>query len=209
LRPIVGQRFLVRSLGSRDRDHARLLAARYALAIGDLFRQLRRELAMPEPKVEDILRTMKAGGTRDLTLKGLVLPNGARVDEVVIDNDEDARLFKEQFGSFSTGSGPYRASPAYAVLVSERAEQYAKFLSNTHSKYQAATKRALQMLIDICGDRPPDDYDGAVIDHFEKRIAFLPKNPDKNKKYRERWAGRTFAQIADDVEQTCPGFPDQ
>ena len=51
LRLHIGQRFLVRSLGSRDRDQARLLAARYALAIGEMFRQLRKELAMPEPKV--------------------------------------------------------------------------------------------------------------------------------------------------------------
>ena len=200
LRPIVGQRFLVRSLGSRDRDHARLLAARYALAIGDLFRQLRRELAMPEPKVEDILRAMKAGGTRDLILKGLVLPNGAKVDEVVIDNDEDARLFKEQFGSLAPAPATFRAFPAYGVLASERAKQFCDYLSNKHDKYQAATKRVLQMLIDICGDRPPDDYDADAIDHFENRIRFLPKNPDKVKNHRERWAGRTFAQIADDVE---------
>ena len=48
LRPHLGQRFLVRSLGSRDRDLACLLAARYALAIGEMFRQLHKELAMPE-----------------------------------------------------------------------------------------------------------------------------------------------------------------
>ena len=155
---------------------------------------------MPEPKVEDILRTMKAGGTRDLILKGLVLPNGAKVNEVVIDNDEDARLFKEQFGSFAGASAPYRAFPAYAVLASERAKQYCDFLSNTHDKYQAATKRVLQMLIDICGDLPADDYEAHVIDHFEARIKFLPKNPDKVKNHRERWAGLNFAQIANDVE---------
>ena len=66
LRPHLGQRFLVRSLGSRDRDHARLLAARYAIAIGDLYRQLRQELRMPEPKVEDIIKAIQSGGTRDL-----------------------------------------------------------------------------------------------------------------------------------------------
>ena len=109
LRPIIGQRFLVRSLGSRDRDHARLLAARYALAIGELFRQLRRELSMPEPKVEDILKAMKSGGTRDLTLKvkGVVSPTGGMVEEIVINNDEDARLVKEHFPGLI--AGPARA----------------------------------------------------------------------------------------------------
>ena len=39
LRPTLGQRFLVRALDARYRDQARLIAAHYALAIGDLFRQ--------------------------------------------------------------------------------------------------------------------------------------------------------------------------
>lgn len=200
LRPIVGQRFLVRALGARDRDQARLIAARYALAIGELFRQLRRELSVAEPKVEDILKAIKSGGTRDLTLKvkGVVSPTGGMVEEIVINNDEDARLVKEHFPGLI--AGPARAYPAYGVLASERATQYCEYLSKTHDKYQAATKRVLQMLIDICGDRPPDDYDADAIDHFEKRIKFLPKNPDKIKNHRERWAKLNFAQIANDVE---------
>ena len=59
------QRFLVRALDARDRDQARLTAAHYAVALGDLFRQLRRELSMAEPKVEDIIRPIKSGWTRD------------------------------------------------------------------------------------------------------------------------------------------------
>ncbi len=62
LRPILGQRFLVRALDARNKDHARLLAAQYAVALGDLFGQLRRELSMAEPKVEDIIKAVQAGG---------------------------------------------------------------------------------------------------------------------------------------------------
>src|SRR5665647_1511936 len=40
LRPTIGQRFLVRSLGERVRDQARLIAAQYALGIGELFRAM-------------------------------------------------------------------------------------------------------------------------------------------------------------------------
>ena len=79
LRPTIGQRFLVRSLGERVRDQARLIAAQYALSIGELFRQLRKELSMAEPKVEDIIKAIQSGGTRDLTLKGLKAPNGTTV----------------------------------------------------------------------------------------------------------------------------------
>lgn len=69
LRPTLGQRYLVRSLAARDRDQARLVAAHYALTLGDLFRQLRKELFMPEPKVSDIIQTIKSGGARDLTIR--------------------------------------------------------------------------------------------------------------------------------------------
>lgn len=203
LRPIVGQRFLVRALGARDKDHARLIAARYALAIGDLFRQLRRELAMPEPKVEDILRKVKAGGTRDLIrVERMQLPNGAVAEGVVVDNEDELKAVVRHVGGAAPAiaPGPYRAFAAYAVLTSVRAKQYCEYLSTKHDKYQAATKRVLDILIDICGDRPPDDYDADAIDHFEARIKYLPKNPDKVKNHRERWAGKTFAYIADDVE---------
>lgn len=43
------------------------------------------------------------------------------------------------------------------------------------------------MLLDICGDLPPDDYEPALIDHFIQRIKFLPPNPEKNKEHRDRW----------------------
>ena len=90
LRPHLGQRFLVRSLGSRDRDQARLLAARYALVIGEMFRQLRRELAMPEPKVEDIIKAIQSGGTRDLIRMGkMTLPNGAVIEGLEVDTKDE------------------------------------------------------------------------------------------------------------------------
>ena len=173
LRSHIGQRFLVRSLGSRDRDHARLLVARYALVIGEMFRQLRKELAMLEPKIDDIVRTMKAGGTRDLIRLGkMLLPNGAVIEGLEVDTEDELKAVVKQASAIAPSPaavpspGPYRMFAAYGVLASERAKQYCDHLSNTHDKYQAATKRVLQMLIDICGDRAPDDYDPEAIDHF-------------------------------------------
>ena len=215
LRPHLGQRFLVRSLGSRDRDQARLLAARYALAIGELFRQLRRELSMAEPRIDDIVKTMKSGGTRDLTLEGLTAPNGTRVDRVVINNAEDAKLFKEQFGSVfdpvpappppvpswvQSSGGKFRRLAAHGVVISERVPPYLEYLQSRHEKYIQKAERVAQMLIDICGDRPPDDYEPEDIDHFIKRIKFLPLNPEKNKLHRDDWATMNFRQMNQDVE---------
>lgn len=56
------------------------------------------------------------------------------------------------------------------------------------------------MLIDICGDLPPDDYTPRIVDHFIERLAFLPLNPDKNKEHRQRWAKATFKQLTNEVE---------
>ncbi len=207
LRPHLGQRFLVRSLASRDKDQARLIAAHYALAIGELFRLLRTELSMAEPKIEDIIKTIQTGGARELTLKGLTAANGTKVDEVIIENAEDARLFKKHFGEVFKSSPQaaqhplkYRRMTAHGVLTSVRQAQYLTHLAPTHEKYQQSSMRVIQMLIDICGDLPPDDYEPDIIDHFIERLAFLPLNPDKNKEHRARWAKLNFRQLTDEVE---------
>ena len=51
LRLLVGRRYLVRALRARNRDEARLLAAQLAVAVGHLYRRLRGEVRMSEPKV--------------------------------------------------------------------------------------------------------------------------------------------------------------
>lgn len=88
--PHIGQRYLVRSLGSRDRDQARLTAAHYALVIGELFRQLRKELSVAEPKVEDIIRTIQSGGTRDLVrVAKISFPSGMILEGVETETQEE------------------------------------------------------------------------------------------------------------------------
>jgi hypothetical protein len=214
LRPHLGQRFLVRSLGSRDRDQARLLAARYALAIGEFFRQLRRGLLMAEPKVEDIIRTIQSGGTRDLTLKGVVALNGTRIEEAIINNELDAKLFKEHIGGdwtqaasalaipswVQTGGGKFRRLESHGGLTSKRLVSYLEYLETTHPKYKDSSERAAKMPLDICGDMPPDDYEPDTIDLFIKRIKLLPLNPEKNKLHRDRWSKMTFKQLANEGE---------
>lgn len=206
LRPVLGRRFLVRALDARDRDEARLIAARLALAVGDLYRQLRRELTMAEPKLSDVIASLQSGKARELIIKGLRTPTGVSVDEVHIDNAEDARLFKEQFGDvFKAPPAPapllvYRRLDAHGVRTSVRREQYVAYLQTTHSKYRQSAARVIQMLIDICGDLPPDDYTPEIIDHFVERIAYLPLRPEQNKQHRKRWATKNFKQLADEGE---------
>lgn len=110
LRPVLGQRFLVRALDARDRDEARLIAARLALAVGDLYRQLRRELTMAEPKVSDVIASLQSGKARELIIRGLRSASGDPI-EVQIDNAGDARLFKEEFGDVFKAPPPAPVAP--------------------------------------------------------------------------------------------------
>lgn len=212
LRPHIGQRFLVRSLGSRDRDQARLTAAHYALVIGELFRQLRKELSVAEPKVEDIIKAIQSGGTRDLIRVGrMQLPNGAVLEGLEVDTEDELKTVVEQASAAApappllpswvqTSHGKFRRFEAHGVLASARQVQYAEYLEKRHTKYQDKAVRVVQMLIDICGDLPPDDYEPEVLDHFIKRIKFLPPHPEKDKEHRDRWAKMNYKQLTNDVE---------
>lgn len=80
LRPVLGQRFLVRALDARDRDEARLMAARLALAAGDLYRQLRRGLTMAEPKVSDVFASLQSGKARELIIRWLRSASGDPIE---------------------------------------------------------------------------------------------------------------------------------
>lgn len=214
LRPVIGQRFLVRALDARDKDQARLVAAHYALAIGELFRLLRRELSMPEPKVEDILRTMKSGGIREaMTIRGLVSAEGQPV-EVVLDTPEDIKAFKKEYPGLiqapkaGTGYvppipiGAYRPSAEHGVVISKRIQEFEDEQKNNHrtKKYIDECKRAIEILIDICGDLPPDDYLPQTVTHFKSRVKWLPLNAEKGKANLKRWGGRTHAQRSEEVE---------
>lgn len=212
LRPHLGQRFLVRSLGSRDRDEARLLAARYALVIGELFRQLRKELGMPEPKVEDIIRAIQSGGTRDLIRVGrMELPNGAVLEGIEVDTEDELKTVVDQVSATAPAApempswvlnsgGKFRRLADHGVVISKRVKPYLEYLQERHPKYVQKAERVAKMLIDICGDLPPDDYEPDVLDYWIKRIKFLPTNPEKNKEHRDRWTKMNYLQIANDVE---------
>ena len=214
LRPILGQRFLVRALDVRDRDQARLIAAHYAVALGDLFRQLRKELSVAEPKVEDIIRTIRSGGTREaMTIKGFVSPTGQPL-EVVLDTAKDIRAFRKEYpyliqapGS-GTGyvppipAGAYRLSPEQAVVISQRVEEYKEQQKEDErtKKYIDECVKAIEILTDICGDLPPNDYTPEVVTRFKSRVKWLPLRAEVGKQNLKRWNGLTHTQRSNSVE---------
>ena len=60
--------------------------------------------------------------------------------------------------------------------------------------------RALEILKDISGDLPPDDYSPRIVDEFMERVKWLPRNPEKDKKNRDLWRKISFLQATHHVE---------
>lgn len=214
LRPVVGQRFLVRALDARDRDQARLTAAHYAVALGDLFRQLRRELSMAEPKLEDVIRTILSGGTREaMTIRGLVSNAGQPV-EVVLDTPKDVKAFKQQYPDLiqapgggtgylpATAAGSYRMSPEHGVVISKRIKEFEEQQREDErtKKYIDECLRAFDILIDLCGDLPPEDYKPETVTHFKSRVKWLPRNAIKGADNIKRWGKLSHSQRSHQVE---------
>ena len=119
LRPHLGQRYLIRALGARDKDEARLIAAQYAWVVGELFHKLRREICMPEPKPEDVIKALKSGSPRELiSITDTLTASGDKILTISMDTDEDAQIVKKQFGlsfadvgSHTVASSQFRMSP--------------------------------------------------------------------------------------------------
>jgi integrase len=208
LQPLFGKRYLVRALGARDRDGARLLAAEFAVEVGAAFRRMRQEGLMAKPpSVQDVLRNLQSDGARELVVRRG--PGGAIELDIQSDEDEARakRLYPEFFtkgGSVPTGpvDTRFRQRNAHAVPVSKRREGFIERLKDENStvKYQRECDDAIHMLIDIAGDLPPDDYDPDIIDNVVKRLGFLPLNPDKDPERRDYWKKRNHLERSREVE---------
>lgn len=91
LRPLVGQRFVVRPLRAPSGDAARLVAARMAVALSNAFELMREGLPV------DLKKTLDDAANKareELTVGTLSLPNGAVLTGVEINTPEDRALFK-------------------------------------------------------------------------------------------------------------------
>lgn len=89
----IGGHIHKRSLATRDTLTAQRLALSWVYA-----------LRMPKTlNIDDIVRSFKRGELSDLTVKGVSLPNGTKVESVEINNDEDQQRWREFMAT--TGGG--------------------------------------------------------------------------------------------------------
>lgn len=88
----VGSRYLVRPLHLPPGDAARLVAARLGLALSQAFDVMRKGIAVD---LEELLKRVREGELKELTLSDVVLPDGTRLGQAQIDSPEDAALFAD------------------------------------------------------------------------------------------------------------------
>ncbi len=88
----VGSLYLVRPLCAPVGDAARLVAARLGLALSQAFDAMRKGNAVD---LDELIKRVREGTLHELTLTGVVLPNGTRVKKAQIDSPADAALFAD------------------------------------------------------------------------------------------------------------------
>ena len=168
---------------------------------------------MPEPKVADVLKALQTGSARELiTLENVVVPSGASIGRITYETEEDGAILKAQFPSVFGAASPaapattqfptFRIRPEHGVPASQRKAAFDAYLTkkNRSSRYRDECQRAVDIMVEIAGDLPPDDYTPTIIDHLMTRMEFLPLNPEKHKEHRERWAASTYAELSNEVE---------
>lgn len=108
LRPLVGQRFVVRPLRAPSGDAARLVAARMAVALSSAFAKMREGVPVDLKKSLD---AAAAKAREELILGTVSLPNGAVLSGVEINTPEDQAMFEAAVAhiggvDFAAGSAP-------------------------------------------------------------------------------------------------------
>lgn len=99
LRAVVGTRYLVRSLGARRGDQARLVAAMMGMALCAAFDAMRKGIAVD---VDELLKKVRNGEIQELILHDVKLPNGTRIAQAQLESPADAALFGDLMARAAT-----------------------------------------------------------------------------------------------------------
>ncbi|WP_343123618.1 DUF6538 domain-containing protein, partial [Xanthomonas citri] len=116
LRASIGSRYLVRSLGNRRGDHARLAAATMGMALSMAFDAMRKGMTVD---LEELLEKVRSGDIKELTLKDVTLPDGTRIAQAQLDNPADAGIF----GDLMVRARQTEPTEVMAARVTKRRQQ--------------------------------------------------------------------------------------
>lgn len=188
LRSRVGSRYLVRPLHA-PRDGAALVAAYMALALSRAFAYVRQGHMVDFKK---LLESAQAAGRKELTIKGLTLPNGTVFESVEIADARDADLFRvalEDIGRFTVTQQAVLAPPAPKGLpLSEAIKAHLEDLTiaGRDGKTILESRHTLRLLVGLVGDIAVQDI---TLDHmrlFFRDVVYWPKNASRMPKNKDR-----------------------
>lgn len=183
LREALGQRFLIRSLGSISSDHARLAAAKWALDLARYFAQIREDPTMatrrkPEPAVpvrsiDDQVEALFRDVARSVKAKRLSDPQGYAEE---FHTDELSPLLNKPPRDRGNGPKLYPALMSYRRLLEQR---------GTRPAYIQELMSAWDVWAVAVGDVPIDsvtDEDGRAFQDYLPRV---PVNRNKHAALRD------------------------
>ncbi|MBD4889658.1 tyrosine-type recombinase/integrase [Xanthomonas citri] len=205
LRASIGSRYLVRSLGNRRGDHARLAAATMGVALSMAFDAMRKGMTVD---LEELLEKVRSGDIKELTLKDVMLPDGTRIAQAQLDNPADAVIF----GDLMERSRRVEPAEVTSARVAKRRDQLrdasqsisrhapdALMLSKAmadhlgdlagarlHQKTVLESRHTLRLFAGIIGeDVPVASLTQAHVRAFFDGVRYWPSNATKRPAYRE------------------------
>lgn len=194
LRVRIGSRFLVRSLGSRRGDHARLSAAACAVALSQLFGHVRRGGGMVDvKKLLDSAQAAADDGTiRPWTADGVRVGN-VDFGRVQINGREDTLDFIETLKAIGA-TAPTPVSTAPPVDSAEPpptlSAEIAHHISDLERRKLSPdtiteSKHSLRILLGVLGDIPVAQIKAAQIRTFWDAVRWWPANATVKPQYRD------------------------
>nr|WP_255699027.1 site-specific integrase [Luteimonas sp. Y-2-2-4F] len=197
LRPAIGRRFVVRSLGGKRGDEARLLAATYGVALSRAFDTLRRGDAMVDLKklFESAKQAADNGGTYDWTASGFqigqlnlgnVSVNGRR------DTDDFIRTVQALLESPANAQAPSPPPPVVVApsepspLLSDEIQNHLADLERRQLSPDTITesKHTLRIFLATTGDIPVREIKATHVRAFLDAVRWWPERATVRPKYR-------------------------
>jgi hypothetical protein len=194
VRPLVGSRFIVRPLGVPYGDAARLVAARMAVALSQVFDKLRRGQCVD---LEKALEAARAKGRKDLVVEEVVLPNRVRVGRAQIDTPQDAEMYqrllerlaeKDPLAAAVAGYVPAAPEPApIGPLLSECIAKHLERLEAARLDRRTImdSRHTLRLLLGFVGDIPAQALDADRVQAFMEAVEHWPRHATKRRAYRD------------------------
>jgi integrase len=193
LRRTVGARFIVRPLHLPRGDAARLVAARLGLALSGAFDALRGGRSVD---INEILRRARAGGIKELTIKGLKLPNGISIEAAEVNNLQDEEMLQRLLAQLAetdplTAAAHGYVEPAPAApkgpLLGKAVGDHLADLERARlaPKTLMESRHTLRLFLEVVGeDVPVSEISQDHVRDFFEVVRWWPANATKRAEYK-------------------------